>query len=58
LEYVGVFAALSFSGVLFLVFRGVFLAIVQLNASLNLHQKVLNSIIGAPIAFFDVTPLG
>jgi ATP-binding cassette subfamily C (CFTR/MRP) protein 1 len=58
IKYMQVFAALSLAGVLCTIFRGFCLAQIQLTASLKLHKGVLDSILGAPVAFFDVTPLG
>ena len=58
LEYMEVFAVLSLCGVLCTVVRGLFLAQIQLKASLKLHNSVLDRILAAPVAFFDVTPLG
>eukprot|EP01038_Epipyxis_sp_PR26KG_P009307 gene9307-12539_t len=58
LQYLEVFACLSLSGVFLIVLRGLTLAQVQLNASLKLHHDVLSRVMGAPVAFFDVTPIG
>jgi len=58
LSYMEVFAALSMAGVLCTVARGLCLAQMQLKASLALHKSVLDRVLGAPVAFFDVTPLG
>lgn len=58
LEYMMIFTALSVGGIICLLLRGFVLAQVQLNASLKLHTGLLNSILAAPVSFFDVTPLG
>jgi ATP-binding cassette subfamily C (CFTR/MRP) protein 5 len=39
-------------------FRGIFLAKHRLGASVKLHDDLTDSILHAPIAFFDITPLG
>lgn len=45
-------------GIACLILRGYVLAHVQLNASLKMHTALLNSVLSAPVSFFDVTPLG
>ncbi|CAM9244868.1 unnamed protein product, partial [Ectocarpus fasciculatus] len=58
LQYMLVFSALSVGGIACLILRGYVLAHVQLNASLKMHTALLNSVLSAPVSFFDVTPLG
>ena len=58
IQYMEVFAALSLAGVGCTIVRSVLLAKIQLKASLKLHNSILDRILAAPIAFFDVTPLG
>jgi ATP-binding cassette, subfamily C (CFTR/MRP), member 2 len=58
MQYMAVFAALSMGGVICLVIRGLFLAEAQMTASLQMHSRLIDSILGAPVGFFDVTPLG
>ena len=58
MEYMTVFASLSLGGVVCLVMRGLFLAEAQMASSLHMHTRLLNRILGAPVGFFDVTPLG
>lgn len=56
--YIGIYGLLSSLGVVMLGVRGIFLARHRLGASELLHNGVLKSILRAPIAFFDVSPLG
>lgn len=58
MQYMAVFAALSMGGVICLVIRGLFLAEAQMTASLKMHSRLIDSILGAPVGFFDVTPIG
>jgi hypothetical protein len=58
IQYMEVFAALSLAGVGCTIVRSLLLAKIQLKASLKLHNRILDRILAAPIAFFDVTPLG
>ena len=58
IQYMEVFAALSLAGVGCTIVRSLLLAKIQLKASLSLHNRILDRILAAPIAFFDVTPLG
>ena len=58
LLYLETYAALTMIGVGLLTLRSVSLVELRLNGSLTLHHKLLSAIMVAPIAFFDVTPVG
>jgi ATP-binding cassette, subfamily C (CFTR/MRP), member 1 len=57
-EYLNYFALYSMIGVVGLVLRALVLAQHRLGTSLKLHKKLLDSTLGAPVDFFDVTPIG
>merc|ERR1712238_355223 len=56
--YVGIFGLFGFISVVGLGFRGIFLAMHRLRASQKLHDGLAAAILRAPVAFFDVTPIG
>ncbi|KAL3759959.1 hypothetical protein ACHAWU_000582 [Discostella pseudostelligera] len=56
--YLNIFAAFSMGGVLCLTFRSLAMAVHRLRASRQLHEGLTKSILRAPVAFFDVTPIG
>lgn len=56
--YVGIFGLFGFLAVLGLGFRGIFLAMHRLKASVKLHDDLTDVVLKAPISFFDVTPIG
>jgi ATP-binding cassette subfamily C (CFTR/MRP) protein 1 len=56
--YVGIYALFGVIGIFGLGFRGIFLAKHRLGASVKLHDDLTDSILHAPIAFFDITPIG
>jgi len=56
--YIGIYALFGVIGIFALGFRGIFLAKHRLGASVKLHDGLTDSILHAPIAFFDVTPIG
>lgn len=56
--YVWIYGLLSFLGVVVLGVRGIILAKHRVKASNVIHQGVLKSVLRAPVAFFDVTPIG
>lgn len=58
LQYLLVFCLLSLGGVLFLMMRSLSLAQMSNRASIKIHTALLNRVMAAPVAFFDVTPLG
>jgi ATP-binding cassette subfamily C (CFTR/MRP) protein 1 len=56
--YLNIFCAFSMGGVLCLTFRSLAMAVHRLKASKKLHEGLTQSILRAPVAFFDVTPVG
>ena len=54
----GVYAGLGLLQALFVLFGAFTLAIGGIFASKMLHDKMLSSIMRAPMSFFDTTPLG
>jgi ATP-binding cassette subfamily C (CFTR/MRP) protein 1 len=56
--YVGIYAVFGMIGIIAVAIRGVLMAQHRLRASRTLHQDLTESILKAPVAFFDVTPLG
>jgi ABC-type multidrug transport system fused ATPase/permease subunit len=56
--YVGIYAVFGMIGIFAVAIRGVLMAQHRLRASRTLHQDLTQSILKAPVAFFDVTPLG
>jgi len=57
-RYMGIYALLGVAGVLCLTLRAIVIAIHRLRASKKLHDELTESVIRAPVAFFDVTPIG
>jgi ATP-binding cassette subfamily C (CFTR/MRP) protein 1 len=56
--YVGIYALFGMVGVLGLTIRSLALAYHRLGASRKLNSDLTKSILRAPVAFFDVTPIG
>jgi ATP-binding cassette, subfamily C (CFTR/MRP), member 1 len=56
--HLGMYALLGFLGVCGLGVRGIFMAAHRLRASKTIHDDLTQSILRAPVAFFDVTPIG
>jgi len=56
--YLNIYAAFGIGGVLCLTFRSLAMAIHRLRASKQLHDNLTDSILRAPVSFFDVTPIG
>lgn len=56
--YLGIYALFGMIGVVGLTVRGLALAYHRLGASRKLHDDLTRSILRAPVAFFDVTPVG
>lgn len=52
------YALYTIMGVIALTVRAVTLAQHRLGTSLTLHEEMIQSVFGAPVAFFDVTPQG
>jgi ABC-type multidrug transport system fused ATPase/permease subunit len=57
-RYAGIYALLGIMGVVGLGFRGILLAKHRLHASKGIHDGITGAILRAPVAFFDVTPIG
>lgn len=57
-RYAGIYALFGVMGILGLGFRGIFLAKHRLYASVCIHNGITKAILRAPVAFFDVTPIG
>mmetsp|Transcript_1973 Transcript_1973/g.4859 ORF Transcript_1973/g.4859 Transcript_1973/m.4859 type:complete len:1649 (-) Transcript_1973:101-5047(-) len=56
--HLGIYALFGFLGILGLGFRGIFVAMHRLKASKVVHDGIAHAILRAPVAFFDVTPIG
>jgi len=56
--YVGIYALIGMIGVLGMTVRAIILAVHRLRASKKIHDDITESVMRAPIAFFDVTPTG
>ena len=57
-EFLGVYGALGFGQVFFILLASFVLAIGGVFASTRLHNNMLSSILHSPMSFFDTTPLG
>jgi ATP-binding cassette subfamily C (CFTR/MRP) protein 1 len=58
LWYLNIYAAFGIGGVGCLTLRALAMAVHRLRASRRLHDSLTQSILRAPVAFFDVTPIG
>lgn len=58
LSQVGTYAWISCIALVCLTVRAVFLANHRINVSGQVHQALITRVLNAPIAFFDVTPIG
>jgi len=56
--YVGIYALFGLVGVAGLTGRALLVAMHRLRASKKLHDDLTDSILRAPVAFFDTTPIG
>jgi ABC-type multidrug transport system fused ATPase/permease subunit len=56
--YIGVYAALSLGGALFIYLRSLLIAFSTVNTGRKLHKKALSAVVHSPCSFFDTTPLG
>ena len=56
--FLNYYALYTMMGVIALTVRAVTLAQHRLGTSVTLHEEMLQSVFGAPVAFFDVTPQG
>ena len=57
-EFLLVYGLLAFGSVLAMVAQGVVSAKAMTRASTTLHERLVNSVLHAKLAFFDTTPLG
>jgi ATP-binding cassette, subfamily C (CFTR/MRP), member 1 len=56
--YLGFYSMFALLGLLGITLQGICFANLRLRASRKLHDDLTTSILRAPIAFFDVTPIG
>jgi ABC-type multidrug transport system fused ATPase/permease subunit len=56
--YLGIYAAIALSLGVFVFLRSYMLATFGIAASKRLHENVLDSVLRAPMSFFDTTPTG
>ena len=56
--YVGIYALFGFLGICGLGGRGIAIAKHRLKASRVLHDGLTDAVLRAPVAFFDITPIG
>jgi ATP-binding cassette subfamily C (CFTR/MRP) protein 1 len=56
--YLGIYSAFALCGLLGITLQGICFANLRLRASRRLHRDLTQSILRAPVAFFDVTPIG
>ena len=56
--YMSIYAVFGLAGVLCLTLRAIVIAVHRLRASRKLHDELTESVLRAPVAFFDVTPIG
>lgn len=57
-QYLNTYAWLTMLGVAAITVRAYVLANHRLGTSLKLHSRLLKRLLAAPVAFFDVTPIG
>lgn len=56
--FLGIYFALAVGYALMAMFRSVWFLTLALYASKKLHNKMLSSVLRAPLSFFDTTPIG
>jgi ATP-binding cassette subfamily C (CFTR/MRP) protein 1 len=56
--HLGIYSLFGFLGIIGLAVRGIFIAMHRLGASITMHNGLTDTILAAPISFFDVTPIG
>lgn len=56
--YLGIYGVLSFFSLAVVGIVSVYMALTYLHASKTMHERMFSSIMRAPMAFFDTTPLG
>jgi ATP-binding cassette subfamily C (CFTR/MRP) protein 1 len=57
-RYLGVYALFGLGGVIGLTARAIIVAVHRLRASKKMHDDLTESILRAPVSFFDITPTG
>eukprot|EP00002_Diphylleia_rotans_P023662 TRINITY_DN4654_c0_g1_i15.p1 TRINITY_DN4654_c0_g1~~TRINITY_DN4654_c0_g1_i15.p1 ORF type:complete len:1232 (+),score=276.19 TRINITY_DN4654_c0_g1_i15:43-3738(+) len=57
-DYVAIYAGISGVSMVFTFLRNLMLVFACLSASRAMHNRMLRRIVGAPVSFFDVTPIG
>ena len=57
-DFMMIYIKLSVSCILFIPLAALSLELMTIIASKNLHRKLINSILSAPLQFFDRTPVG
>ncbi|CAD7961576.1 unnamed protein product [Amoebophrya sp. A120] len=58
LEYLLIYILINFTGSIIAATQTLALTICSLRASVFMHDKMLNSLLKAPLNFFDITPTG
>ncbi|EDO46846.1 predicted protein, partial [Nematostella vectensis] len=56
--YLVVYAGIAVANTVFTLFRAFLFAYGGIKAAKTIHQRLLSSILAAPISFFDITPIG
>lgn len=56
--YLGIYAALGGASTAFVFVRSLLSAVAGLNAAETLHDRLVQRVLRAPMAFFDTTPVG
>ncbi|XP_076445818.1 multidrug resistance-associated protein 1-like [Babylonia areolata] len=56
--YLGVYTVFGVALTVFVVLYSILMALRRVHAARTMHQKMLNRLLRAPMAFFDTTPLG
>ena len=57
-EFLGVYAAMGFGQIFFILLASIVLALGSILASTRLHDNMLANVLRCPMSFFDTTPLG
>jgi len=56
--YIAIYAALSAFAAVFILCRTIVVAFASLRAGRRIHDLAMQTVVGAPMSFFDTTPLG
>uniref|UniRef100_A0A670I6L0 ATP binding cassette subfamily C member 4 n=1 Tax=Podarcis muralis TaxID=64176 RepID=A0A670I6L0_PODMU len=56
--YLGMYGGLTVAAIVFTILRSLLMFQVLVNAAQTLHNKMFQSILRAPVLFFDVNPIG